>query len=71
MLMIGVIDIDRFKQINDCNGNAAGDKVLIEVAKTLRMNIRSYDLIARLGGDASMLFYALIIIRILAIQKDI
>lgn len=55
MLMIGVVDIDSFKQINDCNGHPAGDKILIEVAKTLRMNIRSNDLVARLGGDEFVL----------------
>jgi diguanylate cyclase len=44
-------DVDRFKQVNDEHGHAAGDAVLVEVGRRLRAAARPGDLVARLGGD--------------------
>lgn len=45
------LDVDRFKHINDTFGHAAGDLVLIELARRLKASLRSSDIIARSGGD--------------------
>jgi diguanylate cyclase (GGDEF)-like protein len=45
------LDLDRFKQINDVQGHAVGDIVLVELAKRLKGELRMEDTIARLGGD--------------------
>lgn len=46
-----LIDLDHFKQVNDCMGHGAGDLMLCEVAERLRKNLPDCDLVARLGGD--------------------
>ena len=46
-----IIDIDHFKQVNDRYGHSAGDAVLVAMADHLRRNIRSTDLLGRIGGE--------------------
>ena len=46
-----LIDLDRFKQVNDTLGHDAGDALLVEVARRLRLAVRETDRLARLGGD--------------------
>ncbi len=50
-LAIAVLDLDNFKFFNDAYGHAVGDDVLRQVASTLSVNCRSYDTLARFGGD--------------------
>lgn len=50
-LSVIMLDIDRFKQYNDQRGHSAGDQLLKTVALLLLKKARSYDLIARYGGD--------------------
>ena len=46
-----MIDIDKFKSINDINGHDVGDRVLIKVASLLKGEFRSKDCVSRIGGD--------------------
>lgn len=50
-LMALALDLDRFKQINDTLGHAAGDEVLKEFARRIQSSVYDVDLVARLGGD--------------------
>src|SRR5262249_18440401 len=50
-LAIMIIDLDALKPINDQHGHAAGDELIIEVARTLRQAIRPDDILVRWGGD--------------------
>ena len=50
-LAIAMVDIDKFKAINDTYGHLAGDQVLKEIANTLNTMLRDYDLAGRFGGE--------------------
>ena len=50
-LVVLMIDVDRFKQINDVHGHAVGDRVLADVAGACRECVRPDDIVGRYGGD--------------------
>jgi diguanylate cyclase (GGDEF)-like protein len=50
-LTVMMVDIDHFKSVNDRFGHPAGDGVLCEVARRLRISIRTYDSVGRFGGE--------------------
>jgi diguanylate cyclase (GGDEF)-like protein len=54
-LAVLVLDLDRFKEVNDLHGHAAGDAVLAEFARRLRAEIREVDLAFRQGGEEFVL----------------
>jgi diguanylate cyclase (GGDEF)-like protein len=50
-LCVMLVDLDRFKVINDTRGHHVGDEVLVEVARRLRSAVRDTDVVGRWGGD--------------------
>jgi diguanylate cyclase (GGDEF)-like protein len=57
-IYVALIDIDRFKQINDIHGHTAGDEVLVAIAQRLRAAVRAADTVARVGGDEFVVLVA-------------
>jgi len=51
MLAVLALDLDRFKDVNDTYGHAAGDSVLVEFARRIRVEVREVDLAFRQGGE--------------------
>ncbi len=55
---VHVIDVDRFKTVNDLFGHAEGDRLLVDLATCLRQEARESDMIARIGGDEFVILQA-------------
>ena len=51
-----MIDIDHFKNVNDWHGHAAGDTVIVEVARRIKAAVRDTDLVVRWGGEEFLVF---------------
>jgi len=56
-LAIAMLDLDKFKEVNDTLGHGAGDTVLIECSKRINSCIRKNDIAARLGGDEFIIVF--------------
>ncbi len=56
-LEIAILDLDNFKEINDTYGHTLGDRVLIELGKRLKKNLRESDFPARFGGDEFIVLF--------------
>ncbi len=56
-LCIAILDLDRFKNINDSFGHAAGDRVLQKFGQVLQKQSRPYDLIGRFGGEEFVVMF--------------
>ena len=56
-LSVALLDIDHFKQVNDCYGHQAGDHALRLVATVVRQHIRPYDTVGRWGGEELLLIF--------------
>jgi len=50
-LTAAIVDVDHFKAVNDLQGHAEGDRVLAEVAQTMRRHLRAEDQLGRMGGE--------------------
>ena len=50
-----LLDIDRFKQVNDTFGHQAGDQLLRDISNLLRRTVRAYDILVRWGGEEFLL----------------
>lgn len=66
---IGVVflDLDGLKQVNDQHGHAAGDELIVNVAKRIRSAVRDDDIVARLGGDE----FVVVLIRVHDLQDAV
>ncbi len=54
--MLFIVDIDKFKQVNDIYGHIMGDNIIVEVVKQITKSFRSNDIIGRIGGDEFAVF---------------
>ena len=57
LLSLMIIDINKFKEINDKQGHLVGDSYIKQVAEVLYKNIRRYDILCRYGGDEFIMVF--------------
>jgi diguanylate cyclase (GGDEF)-like protein len=50
-IVVAFLDVDNLKIVNDSEGHAAGDRLLVDIVAAIRKRVRSYDLVIRYGGD--------------------
>ncbi len=57
VVSVAILDLDRFKLVNDTHGHAGGDTVLCETAARMRSVLRTYDFIGRYGGEEFVIVF--------------
>jgi len=57
LVSVAMVDLDRFKAVNDCFGHDVGDQALIHFARVIESGVRHGDAVARIGGDEFMIFF--------------
>ena len=55
-ICIIILDIDKFKNVNDVYGHSVGDEVIIELSNLLKEHVRNSDIVARFGGEEFVIF---------------
>ena len=65
-----MIDVDRFKQYNDCYGHGKGDEALRTIAQTIAGGLREYDFVARYGGEEFVLLFDLVTQRTIEVAAN-
>lgn len=56
-LSLLIIDLDKFKNINDKYGHLTGDKILEKLGKILKKEVRKYDIVSRFGGEEFFILF--------------
>jgi len=57
LTLVGLLDLDDFKIINDTYGHDVGDKVLTVISQRIKANVRGSDMVCRFGGDEFLMFF--------------
>ena len=69
-LALAMIDVDRFKSVNDTHGHGVGDQVLVEVSDALRSNVRETDMVAAVSVSSEEALHVTVSIGVVTTLSD-